>query len=48
MPCSVKSNESTMVFGYFNAHVRNDSDVWKGVIGQHVDANLNDIAKLLP
>jgi len=35
-------HESTILFRDFNANVGNDAGEWKGVIGQHNDANLND------
>jgi len=32
--------------GDFNAHVENDAGMWKGVIGQHGDADVNDNGRL--
>ena len=32
----VKTNESTILLGDFNAHVENDGGVWKGVIANMV------------
>jgi len=32
----VKTNESTILLGDFNAHVENDGGVWKGVIANTV------------
>ena len=42
-----KLNKSKMLLGGFSAHVRNDAGVWKGMIGQHSDANLSDNGRLL-
>jgi len=44
---SVKINESTILLGDFNAHVGNYAGVWKGVMAQHGNANLNDNGKFL-
>ena len=42
-----KTNESTILLGDFNAHVANDALVWKSVISQHGDADINDNGRLL-
>jgi len=34
----VKTDESTILSGDFNAHVGNDARVWRSVIGLHGDA----------
>jgi len=38
----VETKESTIPLEGCNAHVENDAGVWKSVIGQHVDAEVND------
>jgi len=43
----VKTNKSTILLGDFNAHVGNDTGVWKYVIGRHGDADVNDNGRLL-
>ena len=43
----VKTNEATVFSGDFNAHVGNDSGVWRDVIGKHVDADISDNGRLL-
>jgi len=35
----VKTDESTIIMGHFNAHIEKDAVAWKGVIGQHGDAD---------
>jgi len=41
--CEVlKTNEYTILRGDFNAHLGNHAGVWKGVIGWHADANVNN------
>ena len=42
----VKPNESTIILGDFNTGVGNDAGVWKGVVGQHTDADLNENGRL--
>ena len=37
----VGSTESTILLGYFNAHIGTDSETWKGVIGRHGDPQFN-------
>jgi len=39
----IKTNESTILLGYFNDYVGNDAGVWKGVIGRHGDADNNEM-----
>ena len=43
----VKVNVSKIFLGVFNAQVGNNAGVWKGVIGQCVDANLNVNGRIL-
>jgi len=43
----IKSNKSTILLGYFSDYVGNDDGVWKGVIGRHGDADVNDNGRLL-
>jgi len=43
----VMPHESTIGLGNFNAHVVNDDWIWKGVIGEHGDDNVNDEERLL-
>jgi len=44
----IKTNESTIPLGDFNAHVRNDAGYGKVcVIGRHGDADVNDNGRLL-
>jgi len=43
----VEPNEFTILTGDFKAHVGNDAVVWKGVNGQHGDADINDNGRLL-
>jgi len=39
---SLKANETTILLGYFKAHLGKGAKLWKGVIGQHVDTDVND------
>jgi len=43
----VKTSDSTILLGDFNAHVGNDAAMWKGVIGRRGNANVNDNGRLL-
>ena len=43
----VKTNESTIRLGDFNAHVGYDSRAWWGVIGWHGDVDVNDNGRVL-
>jgi len=43
----IKTNKSTILLGYFSDYVGNDDGVWKGVIGPHGDADVNDNGRLL-
>ena len=43
----VSSSESTVLLGDFNAHVGTDDVTWKGVIGRHGDADLNENGRCL-
>jgi len=43
----VKTNESTTILGDFNAHFGNDTGVWRGVIGRHGVADVNENGRLL-
>ena len=38
----VLPTESTVLMGDFNAHIRRDTDTWKGVIGKHGVTGLNE------
>jgi len=44
---TVKVEQSTILLGNFNGHVGNDAGIWKGVIGRHGDADVNDDGRLL-
>ena len=47
-PCeSLKTNKSMILLGDFNARVGNNANVWKGMIGWHCDADINDNGRLL-
>jgi len=37
-----KANESTILSGYYNAHVGHDTGVWNRLLGQRGETNLND------
>ena len=43
----VSATESTVLMGDFNTHVGKDTDTWKGVIGKHGVAGLNEKARCL-
>jgi len=43
----LKTNECVIFWGDFNAHVGNDTGVWRGMIGQHGDVGVNDNGRLL-
>ena len=43
----VSATESTVLMRDFNAHVRTDTDTWKGVIGKHGVAGLNENGRYL-
>ena len=38
----VRSTESIILLGDFNAHIGTDSETWKGVIGRHGDPAFNE------
>ena len=43
----VSPTESTVPMGNFNAHVRTDTDTWKGVIEKHGITGLNENGRYL-
>jgi len=47
MPCEGIKVMNPFSLGEFNAHVGNDTGVWKYVIGRHGDADVNDKGTLL-
>ena len=43
----VRSTKSTILLGDFNAHIRMDSEKWKGVTGRHGETSLNKNGRYL-
>ena len=43
----VRSTESTILSGNFNAHIGTDSETWKGMIGRHGDPAFNENGRYL-
>ena len=43
-----KPNASSILSGDFNAHVENDVEVQKGVLGRHGDDDVNENRRLQP
>jgi len=43
----IEVKESSIKLRDFRAHFWNDAGLWKGVIGQHDDADVNDNGRLL-
>jgi len=43
----VETTKSSILLGDFNSHVGSDTGVWRGVIGRHGDADVNNNERLL-